>query len=136
MITAVDTSVLLDVFGGDPVHGQASGQALRSAMHQGSLIACEVVVAEVSGFFPSAAEVREAFERIALGFSPLSIEAALEAGAIWKDYRNRGGQRQRVVADFLVGAHALLQADRLLTRDRGFYQGYFGRLKLIDPSKT
>lgn len=42
--------------------------------------------------------------------------------------------RERVVADFLVGAHAMLHADRLLTRDRGFYRKHFARLEILDPS--
>ena len=41
---------------------------------------------------------------------------------------------RRPVADLLVGAHALLQADRLLTRDRGFYRDYFRGLKVIEPA--
>jgi hypothetical protein len=39
-----------------------------------------------------------------------------------------------VIADFLVGAHALEQADRLLTRDRGFHRSAFGGLVIVDPS--
>jgi predicted nucleic acid-binding protein len=37
------------------------------------------------------------------------------------------------VADFLVGAHALLQCHGLITRDAGFFRDYFKGLKLIVP---
>jgi predicted nucleic acid-binding protein len=134
MITAVDTNVLLDVLGADPTFGPSSAKALRTALHQGQLIACDVVWAEVAGSFASATAVLNALKPLNLEFSALTIEAALEAGLAWKAYRQSGGARTRVVADFLIGAHAIFHADRLLTRDRGFYRSCFKRLKVLDPT--
>jgi predicted nucleic acid-binding protein len=134
MITAVDSNILLDILGADPNFGPASSRALRTALRQGQLIACEVVWAEVASSFVSAAATRSAMELLSLEFRPLTMEAALAAGIAWKEYRARGGPKTRVTADFLIGAHALRQADRLLTRDRGFYRSYFKRLTIVDPT--
>jgi len=134
VITAIDTNVLLDVFGADPKFGASSKEAIRSAIAQGGLVACEAVWAEVAVFFPTAAAAREAMERLGVAFAPGSSDIALAAADAWKAYRRSGGRRERVVADFLIGAHALTSADRLLTRDRGFYRTYFERLTVLDPS--
>ena len=45
-----------------------------------------------------------------------------------------GGRRERVIADFLIGAHAQQRSHRLLTRDRGFHRAYFTELSVLDPS--
>ena len=58
----------------------------------------------------------------------------MAAGSAFGDYRRAGGARGRVIADFLIGAHASARADRLLTRDRGYYRRYFDGLEIIDPS--
>jgi predicted nucleic acid-binding protein len=134
VITAVDSNVLLDVFAPDPAFGPTSARAIRAALAQGRLLACEVVWAEIAGSFASAAAAQDALRRLNLEFSALTVEAALEAGITWKAYRQRGGGRTRVAADFLIGAHALHQADRLLTRDRGFYRACFKRLSVVEPS--
>ncbi len=134
MITAVDTNVLLDVFGGDSRFGPSSRDTLRLCLQEGSLIGCDIVWAEVGACFPSTKTAREAMERLGVGFAGIDETAALAAGEAWRRYRQRGGQRLRILPDFLIGAHALLSADRLLTRDRGFYRTVFLKLKVLDPS--
>jgi hypothetical protein len=136
VITTVDTSVLLDIFGADPTFGPRSKAALRTCISEGGLIACEVVWAEVTGLFPTSEAAQDAMSRLGVEFSAIELETALAAGTSWKKYRERGGRRDRVAADFLIGAHASLQANRLLTRDRGFYRAYFSSLKVIDSSKA
>lgn len=134
MITAVDTSVLLDVFGADPTFGACSRDALRRCLAEGRLLACEIVWAEVAANFPSGSAAREAMTRLGVEFVPLDRDAALGAGTAWKLYRARGGTRARMIADFLVGAHAVAHAERLLTRDRGFFRSYFRGLPIVDPT--
>ena len=85
--------------------------------------------------FESESGLLEAMEALSVGYSAVDRESALIAAHAWKHYRARGGQRQRIVADFLIGAHAIAQADRLLTRDRGFYRDYFGKLRILDPTQ-
>ena len=135
MITAVDTNILLDVFGADATHGIRSANALRRCLREGALVASEAVWAETAVVFPEEKPFLEAMRAIGVTFSPIGQIAALKASASWRHYRSRGGKRERVVADFLIGAHALTQCDRILTRDRGFYRDYFRELAIVDPAK-
>jgi predicted nucleic acid-binding protein len=132
VITAVDTSILLDVFAADPAHGPRSREAVRRCSAEGRLVACDVVWAEIAATFGSNDGASRAMKTLGVDFAALSLEAALIAGSHFRAYRARGGKRQRVAADFLIGAHALEQADRLLTRDRGFFRAYFRGLRVLD----
>ena len=75
-------------------------------------------------------------EGLGVEFSALDSVSALSAGARWSQYRRLGGPRTRVIADFLVGAHALHHAEVLLTHDRAFFRTYFPDLTLFDPAGT
>jgi predicted nucleic acid-binding protein len=136
MITAVDSSVLLDVLGADAAHGERSRDALREAFGAGALVACEVVWAEVRAHFADDGDCRAVFATLGVRFDALSVETALDAGRLWRQYQARRRSAQgRVLADFLIGAHAYREADALLTRDRGFYRDYFRDLRIVDPSR-
>jgi predicted nucleic acid-binding protein len=136
MITAVDTSVLIDIFGADAKFGSRSAELMRQCLLEGAVIACEVVWAETGVIFGRERDFLEAMENLGVGYSALQQKAALAAARAWRTYRSRGGRRQRVAADFLVGAHALDYADRLLTRDRGFYRDHFEKLRVLDPAES
>jgi predicted nucleic acid-binding protein len=133
VITAVDTNVLLDVFTADARHGAASRDALRRCWAEGSLIACDVVWAEVAAAFADAAAASRALTGLEVAYDPLDRETALEAGMAWRRYRSAGGTRRRILPDLLIGAHATARAERLLTRDRGFYRSEFQGLVILEP---
>lgn len=133
MITAVDTSVLLDVFAADPEHLAASQDALRRCIRDGKLILCDVVLAELRPCFPRRETLLRALDTLGAEYSPVPQEAALLAGEAWMKYRKSGGKRERLVPDFLIAAHAQTTAERLLTRDRGLYKRWFAGLKILTP---
>lgn len=133
MITAVDTNVLLDVLLPDPEFGLRSKAALKRSVGEGGLIAAAPVWVETGSWFKNQREMNSAMQSLGVEFEDLDLDACLLAANAWRSYRRQGGTRDRVAADFLIGAHAQRRADRLLTRDRGFFRTYFRGLKILDP---
>jgi predicted nucleic acid-binding protein len=134
MISAVDSSVILDVVANDPAFADRSEALLRSASSEGRLVLSECVLAEIRPAFKSNAELEEMLGDWQLDFVPSSQESATKAGEHFATYLARGGKRGRILVDFMVGAHALLHADRLLARDRGYLRDYFADLTVLDPA--
>ena len=129
MITSVDTNVLFDLFRTDSPHHSQSKEWLAAAYDGGAVIVCDIVYAELVPAFRSRAMLDGALREINAAISPIDTSIAYEAGLRWKRYRRAGGPRERIIADFLIGAHAVTVADAFLTRDRGFYGTYFPELK-------
>jgi predicted nucleic acid-binding protein len=134
MISAVDSSVILDVVTDDPSFADASEALLRRVSREGKLVIGECVLAEIRPAFDSTASLDEFLSDWQLVFTPSSQESATRAGELFARYLQRGGTGGRIVPDFLIGAHALLHADRLVARDRGYLRDYFSALTLLDPS--
>ncbi len=135
MITAVDTNILIDIFANDPEFCAVSATALRNCLNEGAVMASDLVWCETRAAFGAESEFEHAMLTAGIGFLATSKAAASLAGVTWKKYRASGGRRVRVIADFMIGAHAQAQCDRLLTRDRGFYRSYFGKLVVVNSVK-
>ena len=135
---AVDTSVLIDYIGDGPA-AEAAENALRTALSAGRVVACEVVLSEVVAGLGHSDIVVETLDAIGIGFSPLEQRAAVRAGEMQRRYKDRlrraaaAEPAKRSIPDFLIGAHALLQCQALITRDAGFFRDYFKGLRVIVP---
>lgn len=131
MIVCVDTNVILDVVTDDPNFADESQRLLSSAYDSGAIIICEIVYAELVPQFESKEDLDSALKVISARVVEGDVDVAYLAGRKWAEYRAMGGTRQRILADFYIGAYALLKAECLLTRDRGFYKTYFPELNLV-----
>ncbi|MEA9608039.1 type II toxin-antitoxin system VapC family toxin [Xanthomonas campestris pv. plantaginis] len=129
---AIDSSVLVDLLA-DSAQADAAEACLRQCLSTGPVVVCDVVLAEVCSALRDGAEALSVLEDMSIRFSALEAKSALRAGEMQRRFRARGGKRERVVADFLIGAHAMLQCDGLITRDDSFFRDYFKGLKIIVP---
>lgn len=158
MITAIDTNVLFDLLIPDTQFGEVSQRALENSLRAGRLVISDMVYTELAAHFSSQHELDRFLTDTGIEVVPSSPAALVRAGRAWAHYcRQRDdtfccpqcGHTQRVscgscgasltgrprlLGDFLIGAHALSHADRLLTRDRSYYRTYFPELSLLDPA--
>ncbi len=132
MKLALDASVLLTVFNQEP-GAEDWMEVLIQARRQSLLVLCEVVYAEVTPAFESRAELDKVLADLGAQLDPIGAEAAWLAGRTFKQYRTEGGPRDHLIPDFLIAAHAKVQADHLAAKERGYLRRYFPDLAVLRP---
>ena len=132
MITALDSSALWTILKKEPGH-VAWREALLKAASEGPLVISPVAFAELSPSTVDAVSLVQFLQQLFISYDPISPAAAHLAGLTFKRYRQAGGPRQHLVPDFLIAAHAKVQADRLAAIDRGYLRKWFPGLNLLVP---
>jgi len=130
--TVVDSSVLLDVFTEDPTWLTWSEAQLVAAAQQGALVLNAVVIAEIAPRFSRIEALKDALPSMAV-IEEIPLEASFLAGHAHAAYRRAGGERQAILPDFLIGAHAAITRRRLLTRDPRRVATHLPGAQLICP---
>ena len=134
MITAIDSNILIDVIGSPSRFTDPAIRAMDEARQEGALIISPIVAAEIAGHFSSATQQEKCLHEMGLRVIDFTLEDTHHAGQAYIAYRSRSKEpKPRMLADFMVGAHAARHADRLMTRDRGYYRTYFPKLKVVEP---
>jgi predicted nucleic acid-binding protein len=160
MTTGSDTNILLDILFDSAAYAEGSTRALREALTLGPVVVCPIVYAELAAQFPSHEELTAFLQDLTIRLVGFEADALFAAARAWRRYTARRGTtaqcpecgrsfavkcpacrrsiswRQHVIPDFLIGAHALVQTEALLSRDRGYYRTYFPDLRLIVPTKA
>jgi predicted nucleic acid-binding protein len=132
---AIDSSILVELLTDGPDADSAEA-ALRDALSRGPVVVCDVVVCEVCSALRDGDRAMQVLEEMGIRYAAVEQKSAVRAGEMQRRERAKGGQAPRAAADFIVGAHALLQCSALITRDPVFFRDYFKGLKVIVPKTT
>jgi predicted nucleic acid-binding protein len=137
MTTAIDSNVVVALWDQDPILSLAAQTALEAAFNRGSLVVSAPVFAELM----AAPGRTETFVSSFLEETGIAIDWDLgeavwrTAGRAFQGYverrrKQRDSGSRRILADFLIGAHAQTRSYRLLTLDERLYKAAFPTLTI------
>ncbi len=142
MLTAVDTNVISALWSREPA-AVGMEKLLFAARQGGGIVVCAPVYAELLAYPGATRGFVEAF-LLDTGVEVqvnLSLDVWSLTGEAFSTYaerrrRDRAGQPKRLLVDFLVGAHALIMTDRLLTLDPKRYRTAYPKLRLMPEDES
>ncbi|CAN5797301.1 type II toxin-antitoxin system VapC family toxin [soil metagenome] len=140
-MTAVDTNVFVGLLAGTEDEAEVAQRALEKAVAEGPLLLCPAVYAELLAMPGMSEGELDTF----VDANDLTVEWVLQsevwraAGRAYAAYATRRRKQKgdkgprRILADFVIGAHATLTAGKLLTLDPNLYRANFVGLEIIVP---
>ena len=129
----VDSSVLIDVIDEDRHWCGWSLAALDEWSRRGPVLINPVIYAEISPAFDHPAALATVLEKVGIAYREISREALFLAAKAHQAYRRRGREKNSVLPDFVIGAHATVLEAPLLRREVHRYQSYFRSVRLVTP---
>jgi len=129
----VDSNIIIDIITEDPKWYDWSAETLSACAEKNSLYINSIIYAEVSVSYKRIEDLEEAISPEIFQRSVIPWEAAFLAGKAFLRYRKNKGNKSQTLPDFFIGAHALVNGYKLLTRDVSRYKTYFPKAKLISP---
>ena len=129
----VDTNVLVDVLQNDPQWAEWSIAQMRAQASLNALVINPVIYAEISLSFSTLEALDDVVATLALEMREIPRPALFLAAKAYAQYRRRGGNKQQVLPDFFIGAHAAVEGWPLLTRDASRFRTYFPTLDVLAP---
>jgi predicted nucleic acid-binding protein len=130
-LTLIDSDILIDILGGDPVWSEHSVRWLSECAKRGPIAINDIVYAELAAGFASQAQLDDEIAAMRLKIAPMSKAALFLAGQAFRRAREGGGTRPNVLADFFIGAQASAEGWPILTRDERRYRTSFPDVVLI-----
>ena len=83
--------------------------------------------------FSDAAKLDAVLEPLEIMRLQLPYRAAFLAGKAFLKYRRQGGDRSSPLPDFYIGAHAVSEKMKLITRDTKRFRSYFPGINFVTP---
>lgn len=163
MRTVVDTSALIALLYPKDKHNQKASELLNEAYTEGGVFINDVVFSELAAdpYFDDAEHLGRFLEDTGIRLDRLERQTLFRAGEAFRIYLEERGDelqcpncghkavfdcpncgsvirgRQHIASDFIIGAHAEIQGDKLISFDVGFFKKYFdvkvSGIRNIDP---